>query len=201
MVSIDDVSDDAAEEVVDTRSAQIKQGLISTSSVDFAIQVIVKCMAAMLFIWHALALFWGPMPDFYSKQTLDGWMRPYLRATNNDHSWAFFAPNPGRARVVSAHLILNDGQAREIAMWKWLPRQHPAYLRITTMLDEVRSESPDVSRALSLHVCALYRDARSVRLVVDIQYVLGADEYLQGKRPLDEEYLEREEMKEQLCPS
>jgi hypothetical protein len=154
----------------------------------------------VLAFWQAVMILLGPAPGSYLKSLVDPYTLPYLRLLNLDNRWAFFAPNPGRGRLVSVRYGWNDGTVRTAELTRALDRWHPAYLRYTSLLSDIHDGRPGYVESAAHHLCRLYPQARTVQFVIELQLAPSAEEVVGGLSPLDERFLEREDLAPVDCP-
>ena len=76
----------------------------------------VRGIVSALLAFHVAAVFiapWsGPPPASGLSATISRWIRPYTDATDVNHGYRFFAPNPGPSHLVRYELELRDGSLK-----------------------------------------------------------------------------------------
>ena len=74
----------------------------------------VRLLVSALLVWHLAAILVGPfsLPPTVMGDRLHPVFRPYLGATYLDHSYKFFAPDPGPSHLVRYDLEFTDGTHR-----------------------------------------------------------------------------------------
>jgi hypothetical protein len=71
----------------------------------------VRCVVSALLVWHLVAVILGPLslPPSILASALMPLFKPYIRATYLDHSYKFFAPDPGPSHLIRYDVMLADG--------------------------------------------------------------------------------------------
>ena len=77
--------------------------------------VAARAVVSALLVWHLAAILVGPfsLPPNFLNDYLQPKFRPYIGALYLDHSYKFFAPDPGPSHLVRYELEFADGSKRE----------------------------------------------------------------------------------------
>lgn len=159
-------------------------------------------VAGSLFLaWHALAIVVGPAPASHAAGAAYPAFAPYLRVLDLDHGWSFFAPNPGRGRLLRYAVIDGAGARHDRRLTEALTPLDPAYLRWTTLYAYLDVDLPHHLRAAADHLCRRHRDLdpRAIVFVHRDQLTLTPESYRAGHRPLDEDYVTTTELAPLEC--
>lgn len=154
----------------------------------------------LLALLQAAMILLGPAPGSYLKSLIDPYTLPYLRFMNLDNRWAFFAPDPGRGRLLRVRYVWDDGSVHVAELTRALYRWHPAYLRYTSLLSDLHEESPGYVESAAHYLCRQYPQARQVQFLIELQLAPSAEQVASGLIPLDPQFLESVELDPVSCP-
>ncbi len=108
----------------------------------------VRLVVSLLLLFQLTAILIGPftLPPTYIGSLLQPWFRPYLGATYLDHSYKFFAPDPGPSHLVRYDLEFADDSHQQ-GIFPSLDDHWPRlYYHRHFMLSEfINIGSPDVN--------------------------------------------------------
>jgi len=144
--------------------------------------------------WHSLAMIVAPTPDSSTMvQTLRFLLQPYLTLFRLDNRWNFFAPvgkyMQFRYVVVDAagkrHVFIPteeaSGTVARYVMWRELKYSYEAFL-----------EAPGtLAAAVGARLCRKHASLNpvSISLLQVQELAFSPQDYLQGHRPLDPEFV------------
>ena len=76
----------------------------------------VRLVVSGLLVWHLVAVVLGPLslPPSILASAVQPLFRPYIRAAFLDHSYKFFAPDPGPSHLIRYDVTLADGTHRRV---------------------------------------------------------------------------------------
>lgn len=150
---------------------------------------------SLIVAWHSLAIIVAPMPaDSTPAQWLRGLVQPYLSLFRLDNKWNFFAPRV--EKHTQFRYIVEDAAGKQHV---FIPVQdasesiaHYVMWREFKYFFEGVMESPDVrGRPISTLLCKKHAPLKPVAIsLVQVQELeFLPDDYLQGHRPLDSEFV------------
>jgi hypothetical protein len=147
--------------------------------------------ASFFLLWHSAATVLAPAPASYLKGLVYPLFEPYITLFHLDGQWAFFAPEPAAGQLVRYLLKDAAGRSREYRLTEDLRRAHPAFFRHTTLLSSITPDKPAFVASMAGFLCRRHADLKPHRLTFLLreQLRLSPESYLQGHRPLDEDYI------------
>jgi len=74
----------------------------------------VRLVVSVVLVWHLVAILLGPLslPPSILASAVQPLFRPYIRAAFLDHSYKFFAPDPGPSHLIRYDVVTADGSHR-----------------------------------------------------------------------------------------
>jgi hypothetical protein len=150
--------------------------------------------------WHTLAMVIAPAPQASETvQALRLLLDPYLTLFELDHTWQFFSPDVARGDQLRYVIKDASGQSHTFvpsAKWRWF---HPGILG----WDESILDDPNVyGHSLAAFFCREHASLGPVSislLKVEEKDFTPAD-HLNGKHPLDPEFITVRTLKRFKCP-
>jgi hypothetical protein len=158
---------------------------------------------SLLVVWHTLAMVVATAPESDITRAARAVMNPYLTLFRLDNNWGFFAPDVPRG-MQFRYVIEDAGGTRHT----FIPEQSVGWLHPNSILvrDRYRAMmlSPDVHvDAMADALCRKHADLKPVNitLIEGEQREFTPDDWLNGRRPLDEEFVQLHTMRDTRCPS
>lgn len=147
--------------------------------------------AALFLLWHSTAMVLTPAPASYLKGLAYPLFEPYVTLFHLDGQWAFFAPNPDAGRQIRYMLLDGAGTRQEFRLTEDLPRASPTFFRYTSLFSAITPDKPSFVASMAAFLCRRHADLKPKRLTFLLreQLRLSPESYLQGHRPLDEDYI------------
>ncbi len=151
-------------------------------------------LAASLFlIWHSLVIVIGPAPGSYLLGRVYRVFDPYLSFFHLENYWAFFAPNPASGNLLRYAVRDEYGQQHIFKLTEDHRRSEPAYLRHTTFYTAISDhKDPGYTASAARYLCQRHAGLKpaSIVFITGQQLRLPRQAWLDGKRPLDDDYME-----------
>ena len=153
-------------------------------------------------VWHTLAMVVAPAPDNNITERLRPLLQPYLTLFSIDTRWDFFAPDVSRKNQFRYVIRDSAGKEQTFVPSDELNRLSPSFtwfrLWYVTVMD-----SPDVyGDTFAAFFCrkhAALRPASITLLEIQEGYFWPHD-HLNGKHPLDSEFITVNTLKRVPCP-
>lgn len=154
--------------------------------------------------WHTVAMVIAPAPDNSGlAQSVRAVFQPYLTLFRLDNHWDFFAPNVGKNSLF--RYVIKDASGvghvfTPLTTWSWL---HPSYIWFHDWY-ETLLEYPDVyGEAFARLFCKEHASLNPVSVVFQevVEQDFWPDDRLNGKHPLDPEFVEVTPVKDVKCPA
>lgn len=181
--------------------------------------------ALSLFLaWHTLAMFVAPLPDNSAAvKGLRSYLEPYMRVFRLDNRWSFFAPNIGNQSIFRYAVEDADGNEHvfePLFRRSWtVPRGHAAdppigpftysrrsiwefaMWRETKYLFDALMDDPEARPIVVRQLCQRHADLKPVAIsfLRAEEREFWPDDYRNGSRLLDPEFLEVTTLTNTLC--
>jgi len=160
-------------------------------------------LAMSVFVgWHTLAITIGPAPESNMTEGLRLLVRPYLTFFSLETKWDFFAPNVGKKNQFRYVVHDSAGNEQTFVPADELNRFSPSFnwyrLWYVTIMD-----SPDIhGDSVAAFFCRKHAALRPVSItLLEIQEGdFFPDDHLNGKHPLDSEFVTVNTLKRVTCP-
>ncbi len=166
-------------------------------------RLIYGAMSAFV-IWHTLAMVIAPAPDRSpSAQALRAVVQPYLSLFRLDNLWDFFAPNVNR--LSDLHYIVEDtaGNHHTFAPSADLKWFYPTSIWFKAWYYAIM-ENPELYADTAAAIFCRQHAALKPTAVTLLEYqegVIAPEDHLNGKHPLDEEFVTVNTVKRVPCPA
>ena len=154
-------------------------------------------------VWHTLAMVIAPAPDpSPSVQALRSLVQPYLSLFRLDNRWDFFAPSVNR--LSDLHYVIEDagGKEHSFAPSADLRWYYPTSIWFKAWFYAIM-ENPDLyADSAGAIFCRQHAELKPIAVTL-LEYQEGAiapEDHLNGKRPLDEEFVTVNTVKRVSCP-
>ena len=152
--------------------------------------------------WHTLAMVIAPAPNVSAVETsLRSVFQPYLSLFRLDNQWDFFAPNPNR--LAEFRYTIEDAAGNRHT---FVPASELSWLRPEDIWFKswhyAIFEAPEVHTEFAAALlCRKHAELHpvSITLLQALQEDFAPDDYLEGKRPLDPEFVTVTTLKRAQC--
>src|ERR1700722_12933639 len=159
--------------------------------------------AMSLFIaWHTVAMVIAPSPDSDLKRSLVRALHPYLTLFKLGNTWDFYAPNVGygqQFRYIVENAVGRQHTFVPTEAWGWAD---PRYWWYTAWFNVI-IDSPDDHGEVAVSVfCKAHAklDPVSITLMQVLQKDFTVEDQLNGKNPMDAEFVTVNTLKRAACP-
>ena len=150
-------------------------------------------------LWHAVGVsIVGPSADSYLRQSLMSFYQDYLAVFHLDRSWPFYAPDPFRGSILRYQTVNAVGETHTYPLTEARQKFNHAYFRYTNFYaylfsNPQYSKKRGYDRSVARYLCEQHAgsDVRAINFVLLNQKRFTYQDYQQGKRPLDEEFLRK----------
>jgi hypothetical protein len=153
-------------------------------------------------VWHTLAMVVAPAPESALVSSLHGLLQPYLALLNLDNHWDFFAPNISGNSVF--RYVVKDSTSvahtfMPVSKRSWFG---PSAIWFHDSYDAVMDEPDIYGDAFGRLLCREHADLKPVSIVLQAldEQEFRPDDLLEGKRPLDPQFIKVRPVKTVKCP-
>jgi hypothetical protein len=155
-----------------------------------------------LVIWHSLAMVVGAMPDSALASMVRPIFRPYLTLFRLDNGWGFFAPNVEPGMLLRYVVQDAAGTRHEFTPTDKLSRFAPNWIWMSDRFRMVIFDPDKYAETFGLSLCQEHAELKpvSVSLVRVDQERFWPEHWMQGKHPLDAEFIQARPFKVIQCP-
>jgi len=164
---------------------------------------LVYIVISAFLVWHTLALVVAPAPDTsVIAASLRRVLHPYLTLLKLDNKWDFYAPNAGRGHQLRYVVEDADGIRHSFRPTDDLSRIYPSEWWFRSLYDWT-ADSPGIyGDAGVAMLCRKHAALRPVAVVLtDLeQKNFWPDDQLNGKHPLDPEFVTEKDLGRIACP-
>jgi hypothetical protein len=158
-------------------------------------------MSALL-VWHCIAMVVATAPDSHLTQSARPLFNPYLTLLGLDHNWGFFAPEVGSG--FQFRYVVEDAAGTRHAFTPdtALSRFHPKSIWLRDRYKAVLQDPDTYAKAEAAAICREHASLRpvAVTFIEAAQNDFSPADRLQGKHPLDPEFVTVTDMKPIPCP-
>ena len=159
--------------------------------------------AMSLFVaWHGLATMIAPAPEgSLAEETLRSIYQPYLSLLKLDNTWDFFAPTVGLTPILSYTVEAADQSTHEfrfMAGVSWFD-----FLTFSSWQDEIVEHPRSYGAYAAIYLCNKHAALKPVAITLKAADVeeFTRDDWLEGKRPFDPEFLNVITLNRVSCPT
>jgi hypothetical protein len=153
--------------------------------------------------WHTLAMVVAPAPaESALVKFLRGLLQPYLALFYLDNNWDFFAPNI--SGTFEFRYVVKDSTGightfMPASKWSWFS---PNSIWFHAWYDAVIEKTDIYGDAFGRLLCQEHAELKPVSIVLQAldEQEFRPDDLLDGKRPLDPEFIEVRRVKTVKCP-
>jgi hypothetical protein len=162
--------------------------------------LVYAAMSALL-VWHCIAMVVATAPDSQITQSARSLFNPYLTLLGLDHNWGFFAPEVPTG--FQFRYVVEDaaGQRHSFTPDEALSRFHPNSIWLRDRYKIVMRDPDTYAKAEVAAICREHASLRpiAVTLIAVDQNEFSPADRLQGKHPLDPEFVSVTELKAIPC--
>ena len=158
---------------------------------------------SVLVVWHTIAMVVATAPDSALTRSALSLMQPYLTLFRLDTGWAFFAPNVSRGWQLRYTLEDAAGNKHTFIPEDSVNRYHPSAIWTLDRYKEIM-DSPDLyGEAAAEEFCREHAALRpvSITLLGVDQNEFSPEDRLDGKHPLDPEFIKVHTLRTIPCPN
>jgi hypothetical protein len=153
--------------------------------------------------WHTIAMLVAPAPDGSELvQSVRALFQPYLSLFRLDNRWDFFAPNVGKNSQF--RYVIKDASGRDhvfvpLPKLNWF---HPSYIWFHDWYDALMDHPVLYGEDFARMFCQEHAALKPVSIVIQdvAEQEFGPDDLLDGKHPLDPEFVDVVNVKTFKCP-
>lgn len=151
----------------------------------------VRIAASVFVVWHLVVAVIAVGPDWPPVGALRHLVRPYAAPLLYERPRSFFAPNPDPGHHVRYEIESAGGARHAFRLSEDLPRDDPAFLRVSSFYRGIQPGNPARAAAVARHLCGKHADLAPVAVTFTVRYQLALrpETYLAGHRPLDEPFV------------
>jgi len=154
-------------------------------------------LLSLFIIWHVLAItIVGPFSQSYLHDHLMNVFGPYLRFLQLDREWPFYAPNPPLGRIMQYQIIDPNGDRQTYPLTQARDKFDHAYFRYTNFYyylfnNPKYSKSKGYVKSVARYLCRQHKNEHvsAISFIVLDQKRFTYQDFQNGKRPLDPEFL------------
>jgi hypothetical protein len=163
---------------------------------------VIPATMSLFVAWHSLAMLVAAAPDSKLTASARTLFDPYLLFFGLDNQWGFFAPEIPNGHDFRYVIETASGEHRLFQpSEQWNPLE-PTFIwfrdRYKTVMESFEDFAPAAVASICKEQAAL--DPISVTLIDIAQKDFSPEDRLQGKSPLDPEFLQEEAMEPIRCP-
>lgn len=152
---------------------------------------------SLFILWHVIAIgVVGPASKSYLRDHLMRVFGPYLQVLKLDRSWPFYAPNPFYGSLLSYEIEYPSGDKRHYELTLARHKFQHAYFRYTNFYaylfkDPRYSHEKGYDKSVAQFLCRRHSLSGSgqLRFTLKRQQKFTYEDYRQGKRPLDSDFI------------
>ena len=157
-------------------------------------------LLSLFIVWHVIGIaIVGPYNSSYLHNKLLAVYDGYLSLFHLNHPWPFYAPNPFKGSILNYETINATGETQTYPLSHARGKYSHAYFRYTNFYAYL-FQTPKYSKkrgydtSVARYLCAQHHDEaiRAINFVLLKQKRFTYIDYRNGKRPLDEEFLDKE---------
>jgi hypothetical protein len=156
-----------------------------------------------LVVWHTVAMVVAAAPESALTRSARALMQPYLTLLRLDNNWGFFAPNVPRGTQLRYTVEAATGTKHTFIPQDRVNRLDPNALFLLDRFKEIILSDELFGETAGQTYCRSHADLRpvSVTLIAVHQKEFSPEDRLDGKHPLDPEFIEVDTLRTVPCPS
>ena len=157
---------------------------------------------SVLVVWHCIAMVVATAPDSQLTQSARALFDPYLTLFGLDQNWGFFAPDVPTGFQFRYTVEDAAGARHAFTPDEALSRFHPDSIWLRDRYKTVMRDPETYAQAAATAICREHAALRPVSVtLIDVeQNEFTPADRLQGKHPLDPEFVSVTELKAIPCP-
>lgn len=162
----------------------------------------VRYLLASLFVaWHVLATVEAPAPESHLAYRVYPAFLPYLKLFHLNHGWGFYSGGLWGTLRVRYRVNTAPGEHRDFPLSENASSYGVAALRYRTLFNNVGTAGVAFTSSAAKHLCRRHSDLKptSIEFLVARQWQIPVSLFLEGKRPLAEEYFFASEVRPIPC--
>jgi hypothetical protein len=158
-------------------------------------------MSALL-VWHCIAMVVASAPDSLLTHSARALFNPYLTLLRLDNNWGFFAPEVPIGYQFRYAIEDAAGRRHDFTPDEALSRFHPNSIWLRDRYKTIMQEPEVYAEAAAAAICREHAALRpvAVTLIEVEQKEFWPEDRLNGKHPLDPEFVNVTELKTVPCP-
>lgn len=150
-------------------------------------------------VWHAIGIsIVGPFNKSHLRDNLMTVYHDYLAVFHLDNSWPFYAPNPFLGSILSYETINASQQTKTYPLTQARHRFEHAYFRYTNFYAYLFS-NPEYTKqrgydkSVARYLCSQHKtgDVMAINFILLNQTTFTDEDYRNGMKPLDEQFLQK----------
>lgn len=166
-------------------------------------------LLSVFIVWHAIGTsLVGPLPQGQLKESLMKVYGSYLTFFHLNNSWWFYAPNPFLGSILRYETVNSRGEKSVHPLSESRDKFDHAYSRYINfygylLMYPKYSGERGYTESVARYLCGQHAASEkivSIRFLLFRQQRFTPDDYLQGKRPFDEEFLKKTVSRHYPCP-
>ena len=154
---------------------------------------------SIFIIWHSIGIaIIGPFSKSYLRDGLMTVYQDYLSFFHLNKSWPFYAPNPFLGSMLSYETISPSGEVEAYPLTHARGRYEHAYFRYTNFYgylfsDPEYSKKRGYDKSVARYLCSQHEqgEVKEINFILLNQTTFTYEDYRNGKRPLDKEFLQK----------
>lgn len=151
-------------------------------------------------LWHAIGIaVVGPFSRSYLRDKLQVLYYDYLTTLHLNRSWPFYAPTPFRGSILSYETVTATGEKKAYPLTQARDKFDHAYFRYTNFYaylfqDPKYTKQRGYDDSVARFLCQQHQEQNvaSITFILHKQKFFSYIDYRNGRRPLDEQFLEKE---------
>jgi hypothetical protein len=155
------------------------------------------CLMSVFIIWHVVAMaFVGPSHNHYLRSNLMSIYKNYLNVLNLNGPWPFYAPNPSFGSIMRYETISASGEIKIYPLTEAHNKFDHAYVRninfyVYFYRNAAKTKKRGYDKSVARYLCAQHAgtDVKEIIFRRYRQKRFTFQNYQQGKKPLDDEFL------------
>lgn len=148
-------------------------------------------LASLFLVWHTLALVIGPAPGSSLMGHIYPAFVPWLNSLNLNNQWGFFAPDPHAGSLPRYIVESADGGEQVVRLSETLQRSDAGFLRYSSLYLSLARQREPYLQAAAQYLCRQHRAQVpiAIHFFVGHQLRVGPEQYREGARPLQDDYM------------
>jgi hypothetical protein len=163
---------------------------------------LIYSLMSIVVAWHATAMLIAPAPKTYATEAARIVFGPYLQLLGLDNPWDFYAPAVGYGRVFRYVIEDKDGKEHTYTPINEVNWLLTSYWWSTAWYEAIWRAPQALGGPFVEMVCQKHKLLHpvSVRLIGIQQKDFTPNDYLNGHRPLDDDFFAENDLGAAQCP-